>query len=130
MATAYVLCNIIFLACLGKKPWNDLNLVDFFYYDRSSSKQAGIQIAVLFITIGFAIFSGILIGFIERFFRVNERENLFTDRYICEETNDNNNFSGFKKKTFLSSSENKLNDEENENEGVEIQINNKNNGNE
>ena len=124
------LCNIIFLACLGKKPWNDLNLVDFFYYDRSSSKQAGIQIAVLFITIGFALFSGILIGFIERFFRISERENLFTDRYICQEKNDNNNFSGFKKKTFLSSSENKLNDEENENEGVEIQINNKNNGNE
>ena len=68
----FILCNIIFLACLGKKPWNDLNLVDFFYYDRSSSKQTGIQIAVLFITIGFALFSGILIGFIERFFRISE----------------------------------------------------------
>ena len=118
------LCNVIFLGCLGKKPWKDLQLVNFFYYDRSTSKQVGIQIAVLFITIAIALFSGILIGFIERFFRFYERDIAFTDGTIFIESNDNS-FSGFKKKTFLSSSENRLNNEENE--GVEVEVNNNNN---
>ena len=118
------LCNIIFLGCLGKKPWKDLYLKDFFYYDRSPSKQVGIQFAVLFITIAFALFSGILIGFFERFFNFYERDILYTDRAIFLESNDSN-FSGFKKKIFLSSSENKLNNEENE--GVEVEVNNNNN---
>ena len=91
------LCNIIFLGCLGKKPWKNLQLVDYFYYDRSPSKQVGIQIAVLFITIAIALFSGILIGFIERFFRFYERDVAFSDRAIFIESNDNA-FSGFQKK--------------------------------
>ena len=118
------LCNIIFLGCLGKKPWKNLQLVDYFYYDRSPSKQVGIQIAVLFITIAIALFSGILIGFIERFFRFYERDVAFSDRAIFIESNDNA-FSGFQKKNFLSSSENRLNNEENE--GVEVEVNNNNN---
>ena len=117
------LCNVIFLGCLGKKPWKNLQLVNFFYYDRSPSKQVGIQIAVLFITIAIALISGILIGLIERFFTFYERDIAFTDSTIFIENSDNT-FSGFKKKTFLSSSENRLNDEEKE--GAEVEINNNN----
>ena len=47
----------------------------------------------------------------------------FSDRAIFIENNDNA-FSGFQKKNFLSSSENRLNNEENE--GVEVEVNNNN----
>ena len=114
----------IFLGSLGKKPWKGgANLEDFFYYNRKPSSQGGIQISVFFITIVIALSSGIVTGFIVRILENDGNENFFGDNIIFEEQND---FNLYNNKKILSSSENKLNNEENE-EGREVEVNQDNN---
>ena len=113
----------IFLGSLGQKPWKDVKLENFFYYDRSPSSQGGIQIAVFFITIGIALASGFIAGFIVRFLEYDGNENFFGDNMIFEDKND---FNIYNTKKILSSSENKLNNDENE-EGREVEVNQDNN---
>ena len=127
------ICTAIFLACLGKKPWKN-ELKDFFYFDRSASVQGGIQIATLFITITIAILVGTSVGFILRCFDFGDNDYLFVDRMIFEERRDKSPFEFVKynNKNPLSSSENKLNNdeqggEEGEGENQENNIDNNNN---
>ena len=127
----------IFLGSINRKPWkktvtiNEVDvqlkvvLNDLFYYSRSPSAQGGIQLGVLFITIAMAFVSGIVTGFIVKFLEYDRNENLFMDSMIFEEPN---NFGDFNSKKILSSSENKLNNDDNE-EGREVEVNQENNNN-
>ena len=70
-----------------------------------------------------ALSSGIVTGFIVRILENDGNENFFGDNIIFEEQND---FNLYNNKKILSSSENKLNNEENE-EGREVEVNQDNN---
>ena len=118
----------IFLGSLNEKPWKEgdgVKLENFFYYNRSASAQGGIQIAVLFITLGISLCSAILTGFVVKFIGFDGNENFFTDGMIFEGENNQFELPVFRSKNPLSSSENKLNSDEHEGEeGREVEINN------
>ena len=115
----------IFLGSLKEKPWKNVDLKDFFYYDRSASAQGGVQMGVLFITIAIAWCSGMLAGCMLKFIGYEGDENFFNDNMIFEEGKE---FPEYISKNILSSSENKLNNEEQgEGEGRDVEINNVNN---
>ena len=130
--------NCIFLGSFSKKPWEE-KLNEYFYEDRSVSNQAGIQIAIITITIAIAVVGGTINGFLISLIN-NEQddENIFLDNRIYEGENDINieasdiqYLSGSKNikkiKNVLSSSEDKLNNEEEEEEEKEDNNNNINN---
>ena len=113
----------IFLGSLKHEPWEKTELNNFFYYNRSPAKQGGVQTAVFFITIAIAMCSGIITGFFLRFFQYNGEEYFFRDDRMFV---DNKIEPEYNSKKILSSSENKLNDEDNE-EGREVEVNQDNN---
>ena len=113
----------IFLGSFEHKPWDKIELDDLFYYHRTPGEQGGIQFSVLIITIVLAIISGILVGSINRCFDFYGRDLLFNDASFFEENNDSI-FPRYTKKNFLSSSENQLNNDEQD--GVEVEVNNNN----
>jgi ammonium transporter Rh len=115
--------SAIFLGSFEHKPWNNIELNDLFYYDRTAGAQGGIQFGVLVITIVFAVFSAILVGSLNRCFQFYERDLLFNDN-SCFEENNEGIFPQYTKKNFLSSSENQLNNDEQD--GVEVEVNNNN----
>ena len=113
----------IFLGSLKHEPWEKTELNNFFYYNRSPAKQGGVQTAIFFITIAIAMCSGIITGFFLRFFQYNGEEYFFRDDRMFV---DNKIEPEYNSKKILSSSENKLNDEDNE-EGREVEVNQDNN---
>jgi ammonium transporter Rh len=130
--------TLIFLGSFNHEPWkkkitlaNGLERTakrefnDFFYYKRTPSAQVGIQIGALFITIVIAICSGIITGFFMKVFDYSGEEVFFMDNMIMEEKNYVPEYSN---KKILSSSENKLNNDDNE-DGREVDINQENNNN-
>ena len=59
--------------------WGGRKNKDFYFDERSSSKQGGIQIGAIFITLCFSLISGITLGFIVKLMKCDINEIYFVD---------------------------------------------------
>ena len=79
--------NSIFMGNFKNNSWRKKNFKEFFGFSgkRSPSSQGGIQIAAIFITIGFAGVAGIVIGFILKTIKCDRNELYFVDSEYFKE---------------------------------------------
>ena len=71
--------NSIFMGNFSNSPWQGKEIREFFDFNRTASKQGGIQIAAIFITIGFSGTAGIVIGFIIKTINCDKNDIYFVD---------------------------------------------------
>ena len=78
--------NSIFMGNFTNKSWyGGANINSLFNLKRSPSRQGGIQIGAIFITFGFALVSGITLGFIVKLMKCDKNEIYFVDSEIFVE---------------------------------------------
>jgi ammonium transporter Rh len=77
--------NSIFMGNFKNRSWLRREIKDFFDFNRSPSRQGGIQIAAIFITIGFAGVAGIVIGFIIKTISCDKNDIYFVDSEYFKE---------------------------------------------
>lgn len=108
--------NSIFMGNFKNSIWAGVEIKDLFNSNKRPSRQAGIQIAAIFITIGLAGVFGIFIGFMLRVMKCQKNETYFIDSELCIE-DENIPLPEWKYQNYeqnLSSSGNKINVEERE----------------
>ena len=82
--------NSIFMGNFTNNSWWPNNDIKYFFFenniDKTPSKQGGIQIAAIFITLGFSLISGITLGFIVKLMKCDRNTLYFVDSEFYVET--------------------------------------------
>ena len=108
--------NSIFIGNFKNSTWKSVKIQDLFDIKRSPSKQGGVQIAAIFVTLAFSGLFGIFIGFVLRAIKCQKNELYFVDSELFIE-DENIPFPEWKfpmNDENLSSSGNKINVDERE----------------